>query len=182
MSVGTIRALPEKAGAANVRLKPVSWLAKIDFIAHLVLDNNLANNVLISILGEQGSGKTTFATLLQTELFPKIKSCVFAASPLFDRAICLQQMGVLLGISGDPSISSFIEHSNAQKTHTVLVIDDAHHLPVAFIEDILKALQQQGRGGYFHVCLVSGFSLVPILNKLAQGTYTDMIHSIEPGG
>ena len=177
MNVGTIRVAPEKIQTTKVVLQPASWLANIDFIKHLIL----ANDVLISILGEQGCGKTTFASLLKTALPPQIIPCMMVASPLFDQALFLQQLGVLLGISGASSISSYVELCNESEMHTLLVIDDAHYLPAPFIEALLDALQQQGRGGHFHVCLVSDFSLVPTLNKLAEDTYIDVIHSIESG-
>ncbi len=177
MSVGTLRVVPEKVIINKVILKPVSWLAKSELIKHLVLNNN----VLISLLGEKNSGKTTFANLLKTDLSPQIKSRVIAANAVFNQEDFLQQLGVLLNIGGEPSLSNIVAQMNEQQSHQLLIIDDAHYLSEAFIEDILNALQQQGDSGYFHVCLVSGFSLVPTLNKLAETQYTDMIHSIELG-
>ena len=177
MSVGRIRISPKKVATAKVVLKPASWLAKIDFVAHLILENN----VMISLLGEQGSGKTTFATLLQTELNAQIKPYSFLATPSLDRSTLLRQFGALLDGADESSMASLIAQYGLKKEHVLFIIDDAQHLPVVLIEEILSELKQQGSGGYFHVCLVSDFSLVPTLNKLAQDTYIDMIHSIEPG-
>ena len=177
MSVGTMRVISENEEIAHVVLNPASWVAKSDFINRLILNNN----VLICLLGEKNSGKTTFVNLLKMDFAPQIKSTLITADPLFDRTALLQELSVSLGIKGDLSISNFITKINELKNHRLLIIDDAHHLSAIFIEEILKGLQLQGTGGYFHVCLVSDFSLVPSLNVLAQSTYLDMIHSIELG-
>ena len=177
MNVGRIRALPEQASPQKVLLKPVSWMAKIELIAHLTVENN----VMLSLLGDEGSGKSTFIQVLETALPPHIKPVVFVASHLPERDAFLQELRGVLGIDGEASWSDFIAESKAQQVHTLLIIDNAQHLPIVFIRDILDAIKQQGHSSYFHVCLVSDFSLVPDLNKLVEDTYHDMIHSIEVG-
>jgi DamX protein len=177
VDIGTIRVAPAEIQATKKVLQPASWLANIDFITHLIL----ANDVMISVLSEKGSGKTTFSSLLSTSLPPQIKPYLISANPLFDSSVFLQQLDVLSGGMGALSISNFIAQCNEHESHALLVIDDAHYLSAPFIEDLLDGLQQQGRGGHFHVCLVSDFSLVPTLNNLADDTYADMIHSIELG-
>ncbi len=177
MSNEAINTVSVKAPAVKVVFKPVSWLKKIDFVKRLVLDNN----ILISLIGEPGRGKTTFATLLQESLPPQIMPYKIPVSPLFDREIFLQQLSVLLTGSDGQSISGFIAESNEKKQHTLLIIDDAHHLSADFIEEILFELKKQGSSGYFHVFMISDFSLVSILTDLAEEKYKDMIHSIEVG-
>jgi len=156
--------------------KPVSWLKKIDFVKRMILDNN----VLISLLGEPGRGKTTFAKLLQDSLPVHIKSYNVSAGIMFNRGAFLEQLSVLLE-SNAASIADFVAQTNDEKSHTLLIIDDAHHLPADFIEEILEAIRPQGNSGYFHVFIISDFSLVPVLNRFAEEKYTDMIHSIEVG-
>ncbi len=172
-----VQVLPEKAEANRVIFKPEAWLATVDFVKRLVLENN----VMMAILGEQGNGKTTFAHLLNTELSPHIKPYIIPANPLFNRVFFLQQLQELLGVEGEPSISNFIAHCKVQESHTLIIIDDAQHLSAVFVEEVLGEMQQLGDTSYFHVCLVSDFSLVPVLNKLAQHDYQDRIHSIELG-
>ena len=169
MSDGVIRLLPEGALAASSAFKPVSWFPKIEFIQRLILNNS----VLIALLGEQGSGKTTFVNLLQAELAPEIKSFVVEATPSFDSITFLQQLKKSLTFSDEPSISNFISQSKEQGSHVLLIIDNAHYLSAIFIEE--------GSGCYFHVLLASDFSLVATLNTLAHDAYEDMIHSIEIG-
>ena len=172
-----VRVLPEKIQANKVVFKPESWLVTINFVKHLVLDNN----VMIAILAEQGNGKTTFTQLMQSELAAHMKPCLMAANPLFNRLFFLQQLKEQLCFDGEPSLANFIAHSNEQKSHVLVIIDDAQYLSAVFVEEILGEIQQQGDTGYFHVCLASDFSFVPVLNKLAQEIYQDRIHSIELG-
>ena len=177
MSNGTIRVAPIIAPVIKETLRPASWIASIEFIKQLVLDSN----ILISLLGEQGTGKTTFVSILQTALPSKIKSYTIAADATFERVSFLRQLGGCLDINDDFSISHFITQTNKQTLQTLLIIDDAHFLSTAFIEEMLRELQHQGKDNYFHVCLVSNFSIVPRVSTLAQDTYLDMIHSLELG-
>lgn len=177
MSDEEVQILPEKALAKVALFKPDSWLTTIDFITNLVLENN----ILTAILGEQGNGKTSFTHILQAELAPQINAHIIKAGPLFNRSFFLQQLNDLLGMEGEPLFSNFIARSQQEKSHGLLIIDDAQFLSAVFIEELLGELQLQGKSAYFHVCLVSDFSLVPVLNKLAQNIYKDMVHSIELG-
>lgn len=177
MSDEEVRVLPEKLSANKVTFKPESWLATVNFVKHLVLENN----IMTAILAEQGNGKTTFTHLLHAELIPHVKPYVIAANPLFNRVFFLQQLKDLLCVDGEPSLANFIAHTNEQKSHVLVIIDDAQHLSAVFVEEMLGEIQQLGNTCYFHVCLVSDFSIVPVLNKLAQDVYQDRIHSIELG-
>ena len=165
------------APTAEEVFKPASWMKKIDFVKRIILDNN----VMISLLGEQNSGKTTFANVLKESLPPQINSYMISATPSFEPVVFLKQLDSLLGSKGEPTLSNFVAHSLEQKSHTLLIIDDAHHLSPEFIEGILREIQKQGVSAYFHVFMISNFSLIAVLNKFAQETYKDMIHSIEVG-
>jgi DamX protein len=177
MSVEDIKIAPRIAAAPRTMLKPSSWMNIIDFIQRLILDKKS----LISLVGEQGSGKTTFIDLLQKELSPQIESCVITAESNFDRTVFLKQLTASIDVEGDLSIANFIARSNKQKTHTLLIIDNVHYLPIAFIEEILNELQTQEEDARFHVCLVVSASLTTTLNKLIQEKYPHMLHSIELG-
>jgi len=177
MSVEVVQVQSEKVQEVKSICKPNSWLATIDFIKRLALENN----VMTAILGEQGNGKTTFTRLMQEELAPHMKTIVITAGPSFNRAFFLQRIKEIVGVEGDASLANFITQSNANKSQVLLIIDDAQFLSAVFVEELLGELQRQGDTGCFHVCLASDFSLVPILNKLAQNTYKEAIHSIELG-
>ncbi|GGI91124.1 SPOR domain-containing protein [Legionella impletisoli] len=162
---------------ANKLYKPASWLAKIEFINQIVL----GTNVLISVLGEEGSGKTSFSALLQAHLDPQIQTHYFAVNPLFDEATFVRQISQKLNLEEKNSFAEFIEESQANQSHTLLIIDDAHHLPESFIDTILNPLQQQGAHGYFHVCFIANQSFLKVLNQFEQQNYKEMIHTIELG-
>lgn len=158
-------------------LKPSSWLAKIDDINQLVI----SNNILISILGEHRSGKTSFANLLQAELSLKLKTVLMTASSAVDKDLFLQQLGSILELSSETSIDKYVVVINERKSPVLLIIDDAEFLPANFIEEILKVLHEQGSNGCFKVCLLSSFSLMATLNKLTEDKYPGMVKSIEVG-
>jgi DamX protein len=114
-------------------LKPSSWLTKIDVINQLVI----SNNILISILGEHRSGKTSFANLLQAELTLKVKTILMTASSAVDKDLFLQQLGSILELSSETSLDKYVAVINERKAHVLLIIDDAEFLPANFIEEIL---------------------------------------------
>jgi DamX protein len=165
----------ERDPIVKVAFKPISWLKKVDFVKRLVLDNN----VLISLLGEEESGKTTFANLLRSLPSSQIHTHMLMANPRFNRAVILKEITKLLKFDGDVSIENVVENCQRQKSHYLLMIDDAHYLSVDFIEELLSELKKQGNKAYFHVMLISDYSVVAALNTFAQETYKDMIHSIE---
>ncbi len=176
MSDGVIRAAVEQTYDTHDIFKPISWLTKIEFINQLVLGNNL----LISVLGEHGSGKTTFSNMLYSMASSEINPYLLSASPLFTREYYLAEVAAQLHYHGDLSIAGVIEHCNTQQKRTLIIIDDAHYLPEDFISEILGALRLQDEQGCFNICLVSNRSMIPTLNKLALDN-EDMIHSIELG-
>lgn len=159
--------------------KPSAWLTKIDFINHLVL----FNNALIAILAEEGGGKTTFSELLQTSLDSQIKSYLLKATPPFSQAGLLAQLATLLHLRADSELTfaNLIQQINERKAHILVVIDDAQHVSDSFLVDLLTELKQQGEQCFFHVCLISDFSLVASLNKLEAASLDHLVHRVEPG-
>lgn len=159
--------------------KPAAWLAKIDFINHLVL----FNNVLMAVLAEQGAGKTTFIHLLCEKLDPGIKSCVIEASAPFDQQALIAQLCETfhLRYDGYTTLTNVVEQINERKAHVLVIIDDAEQVPDAFLIEVLRELKKQGSGGFFHFCLVSDYSLAATLNQLDKDTFKNLIHTIEPG-
>lgn len=163
------------AEEAEVLFEPASWLIKIDFINQFILNNN----VLISVLGDTGSGKTTFATLLQQKLDHNIQPVMLTTTPLFDRQCFLDSLCDMLDLESGLSIADIAAQVNSRKTCTLVIIDDAEQLPETFVRELLDALQPQEGNGFFHACLFSDFSLVKMTSRLAREAYKDMIHSLE---
>lgn len=155
--------------------EPASWLIKIDFINQFILNNN----VLISILGEAGVGKTTFARLLQDKLDPNVRTAIISATSLFEPSLFLSQLCSMLDIESKLSIADIATEMCERKSRALIIVDNAEQLPEAFIKELLNALKQQEGSEFFHVCLLSDFSLVKVTSRLARELYQDMIHSIE---
>jgi DamX protein len=64
---------------------------------------------------------------------------------------------------------------------TLLIIDDAQYLPQAFLEECLVEIKKYDNGNFFHICLVSDFTLVSTLNKLNTNVFKNLIHTIVLG-
>ncbi|KTD24802.1 DamX-like protein [Legionella lansingensis] len=159
--------------------KPAAWLAKIDFINHLVL----FKNALITVVAEEGGGKTTFIELLQSGLDSQIKSHVVTATPLFTPTGFLEELAKTfhLSIDNEFNIHNLIQQINERKTHTLIVIDDAHYASESFLNEVLLELGQEGEQTFFHLCLVSDFSIMANLNKLEATPFGSLIQILEPG-
>jgi len=159
--------------------KPSNWLTKIEFINHLVL----LNSIMTAVIAEHGGGKTTFIKVLSQELDENILSHVFNAAPRCVSADLLSALsGALsLDLNGLPSITSMVEQINKQKKHFLLVIDDAQNLPLSLLQEFLTEIERHKHNNFFHVCLVSDFSIVQRLCVLDANQFTNMIHSIELG-
>lgn len=158
----------------DVVLKVDAWVNQMEFINQLILNNN----ILISILAKTKGDQTSFGKLLCANLPSGTQSCMLTANLMFDDQLFLFQMGKHLGFKVKTDVNAFVEQSLKHKVHTVVVIDDAHHLTADFLDLLLIALSKQDTSGYFHVCLLSDYSLVQTLTDLAL-VHNDMIHSIE---
>lgn len=169
-----------KQGAtAHALFKPVSWSRQFDFINQLVLNNN----VLISVLGEPGSGKSSFARLLESNINTSITAERIAATHLFHEAEFLDEINERfhLDLEGELTLTRVVHDMNRRQLHCLIIIDDAHELPLALVDSFLEAIKEQGPSGYFHLCLVSNFTKVASLNNLAVGSYENLVHSMEIG-
>ncbi|CAM2995966.1 SPOR domain-containing protein [Legionella worsleiensis] len=169
-------------GAVNqprILFKPGAWLAKIDFINHLVL----FNNVLITLLSEKEGGKTSFSTLLQQHVDQQIKPVLLTVKPPFDERHIISDIAtqLYLNASSDTHFASIVKQINERKAHVLLIIDDAQNLPESFIREALFSIKNQEDFGFFHLCLISDYSLVATLNQLAVDQYSNLIHTIELG-
>lgn len=159
--------------------KPGSWLAKIDFINHLIL----FNNVLITVLAEKEGGKTSFSSLLQSNLDQQIKSVFMTVKPPCNRETIIQEIAAQLHLNHDENtdISSLVTQVNERKAHVLLLIDDAHHLPESFIKEVMIAIKNQENFSFFHLCLISDYSIVATLNNLVDAYFDNLVHTIELG-
>lgn len=158
--------------------QPPSWGTKIELIKHLVLGGH---NVLISVLGNAGGGKSAFSKLLHSNLEKKIKSVYLSATPSSERADFIRSLHMALSLEGECSLENCIRHIQTHQLHTLFIVDDAQYLSQDLIQEVVHLLQQQGVQSYIHICLISDFTMAPLLKRLAQGKCQEMIHTIELG-
>ncbi|WP_131794286.1 SPOR domain-containing protein [Fluoribacter gormanii] len=163
----------------RVLFKPGSWLAKIDFINHLIL----FNNVLVTVLSEKEGGKSSFGTLLQGNLDQQIKSIFITVKPPCNRESIIQDIATQLHLNYDEhtDISSLVAQINERKAHVLILIDDAQHLPEPFIKEAMLAIKSQENFSFFHLCLISDYSIVATLNNLVASFFENLVHTIELG-
>lgn len=191
MSDGSLKTINH---AGNL-YKPPSWLAKFAFINQIML----GTNVLVSIFGEQGSGKTSFITLFQSHIDNQIQPVYIAATASFDDVSFMNIIGERLQHKGDNTFDSYIQASQKRNKHQLVIIDNAHYLTEQFVSKMLFSLKKQGLQGYFHICLIADNrqmdmthahqiadtadkpGLMDWLGKLERTTYNDMIHTIDIG-
>lgn len=161
------------------KLKPVSWIEQVNLINRLILNSY----IIMTVFSEKRGGKTTFLKFLKTALAKEIYPIYFAATPLVDEGVLCDQMSQAFALDNErcSSLMEVVREINQHKQHVFLMIDDAHHLPMILIENLLLAMGQQEVEGYFHICLASEYSLVETLNKLANGQFQNQIHGFEVG-
>lgn len=150
-----------------------------NFINHLVL----FNNVLIALLAEQEGGKSTFIHLLTKVLETGIKPFVIRVKDPYLKDALMNGLVQTLHLRQDktPDLNNIIEQINERKTHVLVIIDDAHYISDAFLNELMQGLMTQGNAGYFHVCLVADFSLAASLKPLQTEELKHRIHRIELG-
>lgn len=159
--------------------KPRKWLLTIELINRLVLNKN----VLVAVLAEQGGGKTQCLQLLLSGLDPSVTTQVLNAHRFADEIALLKRMAQDLDIPWQASltVADMVATIQARNLPFLLVIDDAHHLPHAFLDDLLQQIKEGGERNCFHVCLFADPGLNERLQILDQGEYHNLIYSTEPG-
>ena len=161
--------------------KPNSWLAKINFINHLVL----FNNVLMVVVAEKGAGKTTFMKLLRSSLDADIQSIAMAATPVFSSHDFIRQVLDAVHLPCEMNepllMDALLDQINERQSPVLVIIDDAQFLSEDFLKELLTNIKKRDNKNFLHVCLLSDFSLVSPLNEFHREEFKDFIHTIEPG-
>jgi hypothetical protein len=163
----------------RVLIKPETWLFKIDLINHLIL----FNNGLITVLSEKRGGKSAFATLLQENLDAQVNSLTMTVRAPCNREQIIEDIATQFHLKHHPDtdISSLVAQINERRSHVLLLIDDAQHLPEVFIKEVMLAIKNQENFNFFHLCLASDYSIVAALNSLSASFFHDLVHTIEVG-
>jgi DamX protein len=160
---------------------PSSWLAKMSFINHLVL----FNNVLMAVVAEKGGGKTTFMELLCSNLDVDIQSYSSTATKTFSLeewcAGISNALNLPIAATQSSVLDNLIDSVNTREAHVLVMVDEAQNLPQSFLQSLLNLLKQSSNKNYFHVCLLGDFALVSSLNAFHRTEFKEFIHTIEPG-
>lgn len=161
----------------RILLKPDSWLSKIEFINHLIL----FNNTLITVLSEKAGGKTSFASLLQEHLDPQINPLLITIKAPCNREDIISSIAEQFHLKQDEhtDMSSLVAQINERRAHVLLLIDDAQHLPEIFIKEVMLAIKNQEGFNFFHLCLLSDYSIVAALNGFSASFFNGLVHTIE---
>lgn len=169
----------EPAVVLNTLFKPGSWLAQIDFMNHLTL----SNNVLITVLAEPQGGKSSFCAVLIGHLDKQITPQMCKATASCEAEQLLEHIVTQLHFDKEKvtSVELLAEQITATQKQHLIIIDDAQHVPESFIKDCMLATKKQGDRGFFHLCLVSDYSLSDSLDNLSKDAFNNLIHKIDLG-
>ncbi|MGQ3890559.1 SPOR domain-containing protein [Legionella sp. CNM-4043-24] len=167
------------ASKMETLLKPKRWLMAIEIINRLVLSRNL----LITVLAEHAGGKTCFRSLLLPGLDKTITGLVIEADSHFTSAQAIRFVAQSLGLTWtrDVTLAELTDAINARKKPVLLIIDEAHFVPYTLLQDFLQELNTRDEPGFFHVCLLSDYSINPRLNSLNEKRFKNLIYCLEPG-
>ncbi|MBS0358189.1 MAG: AAA family ATPase [Proteobacteria bacterium] len=164
---------------------PRPWEEHLDFLTQSIQYSNR----LPLIVGEEGSGKTTFAKLLQHRVNDSAKTWRFAAEKTYDPikffSQIVQQFGLAAVIFPNSSIKQKISLlmdiiCQTGKSY-LIIIDEAQNLPSSMLEIILDLLQKQTeRATNLHVILLGTPELEPQVFKVAQYKICEgLLHTIK---
>ncbi len=160
-------------------LKPVSWLAQLDFIKHLFV----VNNVMLIAFSEKQGGKTFYTQFLQNNLTDVFDSYVTQCTESIDEKKIAIGLANHLNLANPDktTISDICHQVNERNHHTLLILDSAHHLPDQQVANLLNIIKTQTDTPYFHLILVADYTLLPYLKQLSNQDSDDAIHSIDIG-
>lgn len=127
---------------------------------------------LVTVLGEEGVGKTALAYQAAQELSETAECCVMEASAFNSTEnmllILSQQLGVFIPEDADLNVMlAAINQCQPVDSHQniVIIIDAAHHLHNSALQAFIQLLEKPAPN-YFHVLLIGDSSLQIQLDKL----------------
>ena len=132
--------------------KPATWHASINMIKSMLA----ANQHIFTITAESGGGKSTFIHLLQEEIDSHANVFSIKCQPQCSSEILLADLlhTLDLGEVNTQLMQEIIQHSNARNECVLLLIDDAHHLSLDFLVQIINAVLTQSSPRFFNIALV----------------------------
>lgn len=159
------------------------WEHHLDLIQHLIKNEN----VLLAAIGGEGSGKTTFSKQIQQAFNEGYSIHQFEADSLFSTRKLVRELETGFDLKARPNEApeeqldgQIAEVQHAQQP-CLLIIDDAHFLPLETLNSLLFLLKQQSKNQMrLHIVLFGDKNLQAKLSNLAMHELSgEMIHSIE---
>lgn len=159
------------------------WEHHLDLLQHLI--NN--ENVLLAVIGAEGSGKTTFAAQLSQMFNDSFQIHSFAADSLFSTRKLVRELEAGFNLKAplneapEEQLDAQISEVQHKEQTCLLIIDDAHFLPLETINSLLFLLKQQSRNQMrLHIILFGDKNLHAKLANLAKHEMSaNIIHTVE---
>ncbi len=161
---------------------PARWEQYFDLLQYL----SESTNVLLTVTGLKGSGKTTFMRQFIAQANDNSKVCRLVGSAVLTpeqlSSTLIKDFNLAKPTleASEEYWESFCHHLQASSQPYLLVIDDAHRLPQETLTIILNLIKQQSEHQMrLHVLLIGELQLTGLLQALNEGeTDRELIHSI----
>ncbi len=161
---------------------PARWEQHVDLLQYL----RESTNVLLSVTGIKGSGKTTFMRQFiaqasdNTKVLRLVGSAVLTAEQLSKTLLKDFSLPKPTGEIDDEYWEALCQSMQSSKLPYLLVIDDAHRLPQETLTILLNLIKQQSEHQMrLHILLVGEFQLSNMLNSLKESEGDrELIHTI----
>jgi len=160
---------------------------------HLELLQHLTrfNNVLVTITGEKGVGKTTLINQLHTQVAESMFAKKITGHAGLNATQLLQTLVTLFHLPSasnrnipltlEERIDEILTNVQFSNKNCLLIIDKAHELPKETIDVLLFMIEQQSEHQMrFHVVLAGDPELKTTLSELCDGYHSeDYVHHID---
>lgn len=166
---------------AELYFVPAKWEEILDLLQYI----SHYKNQLMLVTGENGAGKTTLADLLVKQMGDGMTISRLSAEANFDVSRLIEWISDAFCVAwqvGQPLEQMLDEELNALQLKDkpcLLVIDNAHLLPVETLEALLYLLGQQSEHQmHLHVLLLADPSLEQTFQRLLEPSEEYLLHTL----
>jgi DamX protein len=166
-------------GADEFFYLPPQLNQRLNLLLHLVQYSDL----MLVATGPQGAGKTALGERLLADAGPRWRGCVVEGDPELDPQGFLARVveGYEVPTRGPEGpdaaalLEAFLHGLRKGSTHPVLVVDDAHLLSPATLEEVVRLAGERERLGLAVVLLGEP----QLLERLGRGAASGLLHVID---
>lgn len=158
------------------------WEQYFDLINYLIS----SSNVLITVTGVKGIGKTIFKQQYIAQLEASTQLCdIFASSALDEPKLCallVKNFGLSPPVQGD-SLQEQFEFLTIQLQHCsslcLLIIDDAHHMSEKTLNILISIIKQQSEAQMrLHILLLGLPELKEMIDRNLDSHEQELVHQL----